>query len=94
MTYTIVRLSVNDFDAFKAVFEEAAALRQGYGSQGVTLFRNVDKANEVVVLGRYADLDRVRQLFKSPEFRAATQRAGVSGPPEITFLDEVEQLDA
>jgi hypothetical protein len=34
------------------------------------------------------------QMFQSQEFRDATARAGVKGPPEVSFLDEVVSLPA
>jgi heme-degrading monooxygenase HmoA len=90
----LVRITFEDFDKWKAVFDEAAALRQRYGSKGVRVFRSVDNANEAMILGEYEDLARARQLFQSQEFREATQRAGISGAPEVSFLDEVDRLPA
>lgn len=94
MSYVLVRITVEDFEKWKAVFEQAGSLRQSYGSKGVRVFRSVDKPNEAVIVGEYEDLERARQLFQSEEFRAATQRAGVTGRPEVSFLEEVEQLPA
>jgi quinol monooxygenase YgiN len=61
---------------------------------GVRAFSKSDSPNEVVILGEYADKGQAMQMFQSQEFRAATQRAGVKGPPEVTFLDEVVNLAA
>jgi heme-degrading monooxygenase HmoA len=94
MTFTLVRLTVEDFAKWKPVFDEAAALRKSYGSKGVQVFRNHDNPNGVVLVAEYEDLEKARQLFQSQEFREAIKRAGVSGPPEVTFLDEVDQLPA
>jgi len=94
MSYTLVRIAFEDFEKFKAVFEEAANLRQSHGSKGVRVFRNVDQPNEVMIVGEYEDLARARQLFQSPDFRAAIQRAGVTGRPEVSFMEEVAQLPA
>jgi heme-degrading monooxygenase HmoA len=76
------------------VFDEAASLRQSYGSKGVRVLRNLDQPKEVVIVGDYEDLERARQLFQSPEFRAAIQRAEVIGRPEVSFLEEVDRLPA
>jgi hypothetical protein len=54
----------------------------------------MDKANEALIFGEYEDLERVRQLFQSTEFREATRRAGVLSPPEVSFLEQVDQLPA
>jgi len=92
MTYVLVRFTVEDLAKWKPVFEEAAALRKSFGSVGVRAFSKADSPNEVVVLGEYADKGKAMQMFQSQEFREATQRAGVKGPPEVTFLDEVVNL--
>jgi heme-degrading monooxygenase HmoA len=94
MPYTLVRITVEDFAKWRAVFDEAATLRRAYGSRGVRVFRSVDKPNEVVLIGDYEDLEKARQLFQSQEFREATKRAGVSGPPEVSYLDEVDPAPA
>jgi hypothetical protein len=54
----------------------------------------MDKPNEALIFGEYEDLEKVRQLFQSPGFREATKRAGVSGPPEVIFLEQVDELPA
>ena len=94
MAHVLVRLKVGDYAVWKKVFEEAGQLRKAYGSKGVRFFRNLEDANEVVILNEYSSSDRARELFQSEEFREATKRAGVSGPPQVTFLDEAGQLPA
>jgi hypothetical protein len=54
----------------------------------------MQKANEAVIFGEYEDLEKVRQMFQSQEFRETAKRAGLSGPPEVTFLEQVDQLPA
>ncbi len=92
MLHTIVRLTVQDFETFKSVFEGAAELRRQYGSKGVHVLRNIDKPNEVALFAEYENLERARQLFQSPEFRDAVKSAGVMGPPDISFYDEIAEL--
>jgi heme-degrading monooxygenase HmoA len=94
MPYALVRITFEDYQKWRAVFDEAATLRRAYGSKGVRVFRSVGKPNEAVILGEYEDLEKARQLFQSQEFREATKRAGVSGPPEVSFLDEVASAPA
>ena len=94
MLHVIVRVTFEDYETWKAVFDEAGNLRKAYGSNGVRVFRNRDKQKEALILGEYEDLEKVRQMFQSPEFREATRRGGVAGPPEVTFLEQVDQLPA
>ena len=94
MPHTLVRIQIEDFEKWELVFKDSSALRKAYGSKGVRVFRNVEKPNEVVLVAEYEDAQRARQLFQSQEFREATRKAGVIGPPEVTLLDEAFQLPA
>jgi quinol monooxygenase YgiN len=94
MTYVLVRFTVEDLAKWKSVFEEASTLRKNFGSMGVRAFSKAESPNDVVILGEYADKEKAMQMFQSQEFREATQRGGVKGPPEVTFLDEVVNLAA
>lgn len=38
------------------------------------------------------DLEKARQFRQRDELRARLQDAGVLGPPEFYFLEEIEQL--
>jgi heme-degrading monooxygenase HmoA len=94
MLHVMVRVNFEDYEKWKPVFDEAESLRRAYGSRGVRVFRNKEKANEALIFGEYEDLEKVRQLFQSQEFREVAKRAGVSGPPEVIFLEQVDQLPA
>ena len=94
MIHVLVRLTVEDLAKWMPVFEEASTLRKNFGSMGVRAFSKADNPTEIVILGEYADKEKAMQMFQLQEFRDATQRAGVKGPPEVTFLDEVVNLAA
>ena len=94
MAYVLVRFTVEDLAKWKPVFEEAAALRKSFGSMGVRAFSKAGSPNEVVILGEYEDRAKASEMFQSQEFRDATKRAGVMGPPDVSFLDEVLDLPA
>ncbi len=92
MVYALVNIKTGDFEKWKAGFEAAAGLRQSYGSKGVRAFRNADKPDEILVLGEYESMEKMKQMFASQEFREAAKNAGLSTPPTVTFLDQVHQL--
>ena len=94
MPYMLSRVTFEDFATWKAVFDKGGTIRKAYGSKGVRVFRTVGKPNEAVVIGEYDDIEKARQMFQAQEFREATQRAGLLAPPDVTFLDEVDQLPA
>lgn len=94
MTYVMIKMSVEDLAKWKMVFEEAGAVRKKYGSVEAHAFSKADSSNEVVVLAQFADRDKAKEMYQSQELRDIMQRAGVKGPPEITYLDEVVKLAA
>lgn len=94
MTHVLVRFTVEDLAKWKPVFEEAATLRKSFGSKGVHAFTKAGSPNEITILAEYEDAERAKQMFQSQEFREATQRGGVKGAPEVTFLDDVFHLEA
>ena len=94
MAYVLVRFTVEDLSKWKPVFEESASLRKSFGSMGVRAFNKADSPHEIVILGEYEDVEKAKQMFQSQEFREATARAGVKGPPEVTFLNGVVDLPA
>ena len=94
MIHAIVRFTVEDFETWKSVFVEAAALRKTFGSLSAQAFSKADSKNEINVLLRFENREKATQMFQSPEFREVTKRGGMLAPPEVTFLDEVAALSS
>ena len=86
------RQKVKDYAQWKKVFDEGASSRIAAGSDKGHIFVSADDPNEVFILLRWDDMDKMRQFAQSDELRQAMERAGVEGRPEIYFLDEVEKL--
>ncbi len=91
MSYVIVKHKVADYARWKPIFDADGANRQAGGSKGGQLLRSADDPNEVVILFEW-DLQKARQYSQSEEVRAKMQEAGVLDPPEVYFLEEIEQL--
>ena len=91
MPYLLLRHKVTDYEKWKSAFDAHCVTRQANGSRGGQLFRNASDPNEVVMLFEW-DLEQARQFSQSEELRAKMQEAGVLGPPDFYFLEEIEQL--
>ncbi|MFB6096363.1 MAG: hypothetical protein ABEJ74_03130 [Haloferacaceae archaeon] len=94
MPYLIVRHTVEDFDEWKAVFDDHAAVREEYGSRGGFVGRVAGEPDEVVTVLEIEDLDRGREFADSDSLREAMDEAGVVGKPELTFLEKTESFDS
>ncbi len=91
MSYVIVKHTVADYARWKPIFDADGANRESAGSKGGHLLRSADDPNEVVILFEW-DLEQARQYSQREEARAKMQEAGVLDPPELSFLEEIEQL--
>lgn len=91
ISYVIVKHTVADYGRWKTIFDADGANRQAAGSKGGQVFRSADDPNEVVMLFEW-DLEKARQFSQREELRAKMQEAGVLGPVESYFLEEIEQI--
>ena len=92
MAYLLIRHRVQDYAKWKPVFDEHEATRRANGGGGYQLLRSADDPNELLILFQWDDLGKARQFVQSDELREAMQRAGVAGPPDIGFLEEIERV--
>jgi antibiotic biosynthesis monooxygenase (ABM) superfamily enzyme len=88
MAYMLVRHSVKDYEAWKSVFDSVSDLRQRYGEKSYQILRQENGSNDLVALFEWDNLDNARKYATSPELKAAMQQAGVTGKPDILFLEE------
>lgn len=81
---------VKDYAAWKAVFDQAAALRKAAGERSFTLLRHYEDARHVVHYSQWSSLAAARAFFESPELVELRHRAGVEAP-EFHYLRQLEQ---
>jgi heme-degrading monooxygenase HmoA len=91
MAYMSVRHSVQDYKTWKSAFDSNSDLRKKNGEKSYRILRPENGANDVVILFEWDNLDNARKFASSPELKEAMQRAGVTGRPEILFLEEAAQ---
>ena len=85
-----MRHRVADFARWKSVFDEHEAMRRAAGFIAHSVHRDADDPNIVIVAARVSDVKRAKEFTASDDLRAAMERAGVQGPPEIWFAEDVE----
>lgn len=90
MPHIQIRVTVEDHDTWRAVFDELVTVRRKFGCLGGRVFRDIDTPNLITLLLGFGDAEQMRQWAASPELRAGMQRAGVVGRPEMVFLNEAE----
>ena len=83
----IVSLKVADFDDWKAVFDSAASSREEAGINAKA-YQNIDDPNNPVAIGTASSKEEFLAFFTTPEIQEDQKKAGILGPPEVTFLEE------
>jgi quinol monooxygenase YgiN len=86
----IVRHRVANFEKWKEVFDSFVPARREHGWISASVYRDATDPNLVTIVNRVKDLDGAKRYGASDGLRAAMQKAGVQGPPEIFFVEEVE----
>jgi len=78
-----VKHRVADFAKWKKVYDEVDGLRKEHGVTAATVHRAPDEANMVIVTHRFKDMKGAKAFAESQGLRAALERAGVQGAPEL-----------
>jgi len=88
MASMLIQHKVKDFAAWKKVFDSVAAMRKSGGELSAQVFRDANDPNKLTVLNKWDSLANAQKFAQSPELKAAMEKAGVDGPPTVTFLNE------
>ena len=88
MAYMFVQHGVQDYEAWKSVFDSVGDLRRRNGEKSYQILREGNGSSVLIALFQWDNLDNARRFAASPELKEAMQRAGVVGKPEILFLEE------
>ncbi len=87
----IVKHRVADFETWKKAFDGMDATRKANGWISAIVYRDAVDPNLVTIVNRVKDLDGAKRYGSGPEIRAAMERGGVIGAPEVSFVNEVEE---
>jgi quinol monooxygenase YgiN len=89
MASMLVQHKVRDFEMWKRVYDSVADLRTSNGELSDQIFRDASDPNKLTIVFNWDSLENAQRYSQSPELKAAMEKAGVEGPPEIHFLTEV-----
>jgi quinol monooxygenase YgiN len=85
----LVQQKVKDFEAWKEVYDSANDMRASNGEISDQIYRDASDPNSLTVIFKWDSLEKAQKYAGSPELKAAMEKAGVEGPPNIYFLNEV-----
>lgn len=90
MPHVLIIHEVDDYPAWKAIFDQAAGIRKRAGEISYQLLRYDSDANSIVHFSEWSSLDNARRFFESPELVEIRRKAGVK-TPAFLYLREIER---
>ena len=88
MAHMFGRANVEDYAAFRKVFDDAEEMRQAAGALNSAVYQSVDDPNEVIIRIEFPTADAAKAFSTSQVLRDAMQKAGLQGPPRILIVNE------
>ena len=92
MATMLVKHHVATFEKWKPVFDQLEGLREKHGFTGHSVHRDVTDPNIVVIVNHVREMAEAKNYGASQELHDAMAKAGVQGAPEISFLNDIEDL--
>lgn len=89
MQYVLIIHEVEDYPAWKTIFDDAAQIRKEAGEISYQLLRFENDANNVVHFSRWSSLQNAKSFFESERLVEIRKQAGVKAP-RFVYLDEIE----
>ena len=90
MDYVLIIHEVENYEAWKKIFDGAAAIRKEAGEQSYQVLKCPDERNKIVHFSRWQSLAGAREFFESPELVEIRLRAGVKAP-QFIYLNQIEE---
>jgi hypothetical protein len=85
----IVRHHVDDYGAWRSVYDSVDGLRQEHGCTADEVMVDPGDKQEVFVLHRFPTLEQAQAFASSAELRDAMGRSGLTSAPRIEIAVEV-----
>jgi len=85
------RHKVSDYGNWKRVYDEFASVRKENGVTGASVHRDASDPNIIIVTHQFNDVNTAMAFANSEELKSAMANAGVAGPPEIWFSEDIER---
>jgi len=80
-----VRHEVADYAAWKKVYNGFAMMQKKMGVVYQAVYQSVDDPNDVTVIHDFHSLDKAKAFAASPDLKAAMEKSGVKGAPQIWY---------
>ncbi len=88
MEYVLIIHEVEDYDAWKIIFDNASSIRKDAGEQSYQVLKYEKDPNKIVHFSKWSSVSNAKSFFESPELIKIREQAGVKAP-EFIYLNEL-----
>jgi quinol monooxygenase YgiN len=89
VAYVLIIHEVEDYLAWKRVFDRAADLRRDAGERTFQVLKYQHNPNRIVHFSAWISIEAARRFFESPQLVRIRAEAGVKAP-EFIYLEQLE----
>jgi len=89
MTTLFVHHKVEDYAAWRKVFDDLTPIRTSYGATSQRVFQSPNDPNEVTIFTEFKTIEQAKNYSASDDLKEGMKNAGVASQPEVMFLVEV-----
>ena len=89
MEYVLIIHEVENYPAWKKVFDNAANIRKEAGERSYQVLKYDNEPNKIVHFSAWTSIADARAFFESPKLVKIREEAGVKAP-EFIYLDQLE----
>lgn len=89
MPYVLIIHEVNNYAAWKKVFDDAADLRREAGERSYQVLNYQNEPNKIVHFSQWTSISDAQHFFESPQLIKIRAAAGVKSP-EFIYLEQLE----
>jgi hypothetical protein len=82
----VVRHKVNDYAAWRKVYDELEPLRVQHGCTDKRVWQLAGNPNDVFITHDFPSAEEAAKFAGDPDLQAGMARAGVAGPPQIEIF--------
>lgn len=90
MQHVLIIHEVADYPAWKAIFDDAAAIRKEAGERSFQVLKYESDPNKIVHFSAWTSIADARAFFESDHLVEIRRRAGVRAP-EFIYLEQLER---
>ena len=89
MEHVLIIHEVEDYTAWKKIFDDAATIRKNAGEQSYQVLKYEKEPNKIVHFSKWSSLNNAKSFFESEELIKIRKEAGVKAP-EFIYLEQLE----